>query len=94
MKTITADYLVASYDANHKPCAVVRPDEPFTIETHDRIPEMQKPAQLTESFKDPFAGIYSVTGPVFVDGAKPGDTLRVDILGIELTHKQGIICAW
>src|SRR5690242_1773633 len=26
--------------------------------------------------------IYSLLGPVFVEGAKPGDTLRVDILSL------------
>lgn len=35
------------------------------------------------------AGSHLSSGPVFVEGAAPGDVLQVDILSIELTHDWG-----
>ncbi len=36
-------------------------------------------------------GAHFVTGPVFVRGAKPGDTLQVDILGVTPTMDWGFV---
>jgi acetamidase/formamidase len=35
-------------------------------------------------------GVQPMTGPIFVDGAEPGDTLEVRILGIEFLHPFGV----
>ena len=91
MKKISAEHLISSYDETNKPCAEVNLQEAFTIETHDRIPLFSIENKLTENFKDRFNPIYSVTGPVCINGTRPGDTLRIDILDIKLTRK-GIIC--
>ena len=93
MKTISADCLVSSYDARHLAGAAVELGETFAMETHDRIPEMIAPEELTAAFRDPFDHIYSVTGPVFIKGAGPGTTLAIDIVDIEITDSRGIICA-
>lgn len=91
MKRITPEHLISSYDETHEPCAEMNLEEAFTIETHDRIPLFSIENKLSENFKDRFNPIYSVTGPVSINGTQPGDTLRIDILDIKLTSK-GIIC--
>ncbi len=80
MKTITADNLISSYDKRHKPCAEVELDETFVMETHDRTPLIASTETLADSFKDRFNPIYSVTGPVFINGTRPGDMLGIEIL--------------
>jgi amidase len=92
MKTIRAGNLIAFYDERHKPCAEVELEETFIIETHDRIPAIAATETLADSFKDEFDPIYSVTGPVFINGTHAGHLLRVDIGDITLQDK-GIICA-
>lgn len=93
MKRVTSENLISSYSAGHKPCAEVDQDEKFVIETHDRIPLMAQTERLSASFKDRFNPIYAVTGPVFINGTRPGDILGIDILDITLTHDKGIIVA-
>jgi amidase len=92
MKTITADNLIQSYDQRHKPCAEIELNETFIIETHDRIPVIASSETLADSFKDHFSPIYSVTGPVFINGTYPGNVLRIEVFDITL-HDRGIICA-
>src|SRR6266496_1022933 len=40
---------------------------------------------ITAEVKDKGPGGHILTGPIFVEGAEPGDTLEVRILAIELT---------
>lgn len=48
------------------------------------------PAYLEALEKMPcMGGPHFVTGPVYVEGAKPGDVLQVDILDVELTMDWG-----
>ena len=36
-------------------------------------------------------GAHPMTGPIFVEGAEPGDTLEVRILDIEFLHPFGVV---
>ena len=38
--------------------------------------------------------IMNVTGPIYVEGAKPGNALKVDILDLKITSDEGIIIAF
>jgi amidase len=91
MKRVSSDHLIASYDENHKPCVEVELGEPFSIETHDRIPLFSLENKLSENFKDRFNPVYAVTGPVYVRGTTSGDILRIDILDIRI-EEDGFIC--
>ena len=35
-------------------------------------------------------GAHPMTGPIFVEGAEPGDTLEVRVLAIEFLHDFGV----
>jgi len=70
----------------NKPVATVKPGEEVEIETWDAFGGCVKEGQtrkqaLDRGIKVP---VNPVTGPVYVEGAEPGDTLTVEILGIEL----------
>jgi len=72
----------------NKPIARVKPGAEVEIETWDAfggcITEKQTRQQALE--KGVKVPVNPITGPVYVEGAEPGDTLTVEILGIELPN--------
>ncbi len=70
----------------NKSIARVKPGDEVEIETWDAfggcITETQTRQQALE--KGVKVPVNPITGPVYVEGAEPGDTLTVEILGIEL----------
>ncbi len=72
----------------NKPIATVKPGEEVEIETWDAfggcVKEGQTRIQATEKgIKVP---VNPITGPIFVEGAEPRDSLTVEILGIDLPN--------
>jgi len=72
-----------------KPIASVSPGETVEIEAYDCFADNVQPerdwkevlASGEEIFENP------VTGPIYVDGAEPGDTLAIDVVGIEVGRR-------
>jgi acetamidase/formamidase len=54
----------------------------------DEIPESLKLVERTITERGP--GAHPMTGPIFVDGAEPGDVLEVKIIGFEYLHPYGV----
>jgi acetamidase/formamidase len=52
------------------------------------IPESLK--QVEKAVKDRGPGAHPLTGPIYVEGAEPGDVLEVRILGFEFLHPFGV----
>ena len=88
MTRITREQTTIVYDHHLPPVATVQPGEVFVVETEDsrsgrtRTPETTTPEFLLALRR---AGYYGnpVTGPIYVAGAEPGDTLAVHILAQE-----------
>jgi amidase len=84
MQRITRDKLAVVFDRRIAPVAQVRPGEIFVVETEDsrggrtRTPETTTPEFLIEMRRRGYHG-NPVTGPIYVEGAEPGDTLAVHI---------------
>ena len=84
MLHITRDKLTVVFDRRTPPVASVKPGEVFVVETEDarggrtRTPETTTPAYLIEMRRQGYYG-NPVTGPIYVEGAEPGDTLAVHI---------------
>jgi len=84
MQRITRDKITYVFDRRLPPVAYVKPGEVFSVETEDsrggrtRTPETTTPEFLQAMRR---RGYYSnpVTGPIYVEGAQPGDTLAVHI---------------
>src|SRR2546425_4660231 len=53
------------------------------------IPESLKAVELRVTERGP--GAHPMTGPIFVEGAEPGDALEVRILAIEFLHPFGVV---
>ena len=75
-------------DPREKPKLVVESGDTVSIETmmhsHDKVQPGITMDQVIELRKaNPGGGPHSVTGPIYVNGAEPGDVLEVRILRIE-----------
>lgn len=84
MQRITRDKLAVVFDRRLPPVASVTPGEHFVVETEDarggltRTPETTTPEYLLALRRRGYHG-NPVTGPIYVEGAQPGDTLAVHI---------------
>lgn len=85
MQRITRDQLTPVFDHRLTPVAHVQPGEEFIVETEDsrggrtRVPEHTTPEYLLAMRKRGYHG-NPVTGPIYVEGAQPGDALAITIL--------------
>jgi acetamidase/formamidase len=75
------------YDINEKPKLTVHSGDTVSIETLSHSLGQIKPGvEMDEIVKlrksNPGGGPHSITGPIYVEGAKPGDTLEIRILKI------------
>jgi len=87
MQRISKDQVVRTFDAAHHPATRVRPGEVFVMETNDRFREWR------DAKAWPMDQLTVMTGPVFVEGARPGQALAVDILDIRPTQGFGYVIA-
>jgi acetamidase/formamidase len=91
------------YDAALKPVLRVASGDTIRVETmiarglprlraagvkEEEIPEALKLVERTVTERGP--GAHPMTGPVFVEGAEPGDVLEVKMIGFEFLHPYGV----
>jgi amidase len=80
---ITAGKTASSFSPYLEPVAAVRPGDRIIIHTLDALGgRITSEADLPSGAMAGF-GPNPVTGPIFIEGAEPGDTLSVRIEGIE-----------
>src|ERR1700733_1672486 len=75
------------YDVNEKPKLSIKSGDTVSIETLPHSLGQIKPGvQMDEIVRlrksNPGGGPHSITGPIYVEGAEPGDTLEIHILKI------------
>lgn len=85
MLRITRDHIVYSLDKHHPPVTTIEPGTTLCFETWDaRTGTVTRNSDLLDAPHP--RGPNPTTGPVFVRGAEPGDSLCVEILGIDLAR--------
>jgi len=69
-----------------QPVARVQPGEVVEVETWDAYGGVVEPGRSFQEAVDQglVGALNPVTGPIYVEGARPGDTLKVEVLDIEL----------
>jgi amidase len=92
MKKILRNQVIYAMGTSNKPVIYVSPGETLRIETEDCFSHQL--VKATDSFDErvDFSKVNPASGPVFVNGTSPGDTLKVFIKKIEL-DKQGVTVA-
>ena len=89
MKRVTKDQLCTSFSADNEPVLRVEPGETFVMETNDRFLDWEGPNSSPEAMEV----LMTMAGPVYIEGAKPGDTLKIDVLDVSLPQDYGWIGA-
>lgn len=91
MQKISAEHVVYSMAAGHAPAASVPSGAVVTFETMDCFDnQITQECQLLSGID--WGHINPATGPLFIEGAEPGDLLKVEILDIRLAP-QGTMTA-
>ena len=103
LRLIPANVHWGYYDARLKPVLTIQSGETVRVETMlagglERVrltgaSESDIPASLKEvenAITDRGPGAHPLTGPIYVEGAEPGDVLEVRILGFEYLHNFGV----
>src|SRR5215831_6508322 len=103
LKLLPANVHWGYYDARLTPVLRVASGDTIRVETmvaggverlrlagvpDTEIPESLK--QVEKAVTDRGPGAHPLTGPIFVEGAEPGDVLEVKILGFEFLHPYGV----
>ena len=89
MKRVTKDQLCTSFSADNEPVLRVEPGETFVMETNDRFVNWEGPNSSPEAMEV----LMTMAGPVYVEGAKPGDTLKIEVLDVSWPQDFGWIGA-
>lgn len=83
MHHITRNHLIYSLGKDHPPVLTINSGETILLETYDaRTGTIRSETDLLDH-RHPL-GMNPATGPIFVKGAEPGDSLVVEILSIKL----------
>jgi len=89
MKTVPKWKRIYSFSSKHKPAEYVKPGEKVRLELEDAFGGQIKDEKTPLEELD-WSEVNGATGPIFVEGVKPGDTLIVRIEEIKVADK-GII---
>jgi amidase len=85
VRVIQADRVISTYGV-HEPAATVRPGDEFWVETRDCYDGQVHSEKDLRGALDA-SRFMPMTGPILVEGAQPGNSLRIEILAIELAEQ-------
>jgi amidase len=91
MKTTVAhEQVFFAFDPALKPVARVQQGEEVSLETHDCFEgQIRTTSDLVDNLD--WNHVNPATGPVYIDGTKPGDILRVDLLEIKIGQQASMV---
>ncbi len=82
--TIHRDHHHFGWDNSHAPAMTVAPGETVYLETVDSSGgQLSAQSTLKDLAALDFGKVNPVTGPIAIDGARPGDAVKVTLLGFE-----------
>jgi amidase len=90
MKTVPKYKVIYSFSPKHTPAEYVKPEELVLLETEDALGGQVKDERFSLDKLD-WSSVNGATGPIFIEGAQPKDTLVVDILEIKIRDKGVIV---
>ena len=89
MKRLAAKHAFFHFDPARPPALKIKPGEELEVEVQDAFGGEREIARLPDPFTPEWEGHPTppATGPVYVEGAAPGQTLAIDILEIKLASE-------
>lgn len=87
---VTRDKLFFAFEPKLDPATRVDQGEEVLLETHDCFEgQIQRPQDLVDKLD--WNHVNPATGPVYIEGAKPGDILRVDLLEVKVGQQASMV---
>jgi amidase len=87
---VTRDKLFFAFEPALDPATRVSQDEEVLLETHDCFEgQIQRPHDLVDKLD--WNHVNPATGPVYIEGARPGDILRVDLLEVKVGQQASMV---
>lgn len=86
--TVTTDYRTATFSALHPPAVRIQPGTHVTFETGDVAYARLHAGETVEATG--LENFNLITGPVYVEGARPGDALRLHIDSVEIDRAWSV----
>jgi len=87
---ISRDRIFYAFEANLAPVERVKPGEEVIFETYDCFQgQIRTDRDLVASLD--WNRTNPATGPIYIEGARPGTILRIDILGIEVEDNSVMV---
>jgi len=90
-KVLTKDKAMYAFDGTAEPVISIDQREVLTIETMDCFAEQIKCKTDTMDSFD-WSRVNPATGPVYINGVKAGDIVRIDILKVEIADSSLMVC--
>jgi amidase len=88
--TISRENVFFAFNPQLKAIAQIQQGEEVLLQTHDCFEgQIQTTSDLVDSLD--WAHVNPATGPLFINGAKPGDVLRIDLLDIQVGQQSSMV---
>jgi amidase len=88
--TISRENVFFAFKPQLKAVAQIEQGEEVLLQTHDCFEgQIQTTSDLVDSLD--WAHVNPATGPLYIDGAKPGDVLRIDLLDIQVGQQSSMV---
>lgn len=89
---ITSDKTIFSMDKNNEPVLKAKSGDSIVFETCDCFSDVIVTENDLVSGID-FNRVNPATGPLYIEGAEPGDVLKVDIIRIDINDQGAVVTA-
>jgi amidase len=90
MTTIPRDQLFFAFSPANEAVARVKQGDVVTLETHDCFEgQIQTAQDLVDNLN--WDHVNPATGPVYIEGAQPGDVLRIDLVEVEVGTQASMV---
>jgi amidase len=87
---VTRDKLFFAFEPELDPALRARQGDEILLETHDCFEgQIQRPQDLVDKLD--WNHVNPATGPIYIEGAMPGDTLRVDLLEVKVGEQASMV---
>ena len=88
--TISRENVFFAFNPHLKAIAQIQQGEEVLLQTHDCFEgQIQTTSDLVDALD--WAHVNPATGPLFINGANPGDVLRIDLLDIQVGQQSSMV---
>ena len=87
---VTRDQIFFAFSPDLQPVKRIRQNEEIILETHDCFEgQIQTSSNLVDKLD--WNHVNPATGPLYIEGAQPGDVLRVDLLEMKIGEQSSMV---